>query len=222
MKRILGTIIIIILLVIILIQTGTIQNPLLSVSAPDILVGESVSLEEENYTIRYQEILGEGPLAQMVRTNVLEFVENAQTEAEQVPDEFMSTPYEYSVDTDLFISEGTTSVRMVKYAYTGGAHGNAFYDTITVVNEDEGTEQTLADLYPTAEEQQALLDEVVRQLNEQKDSEETFFFDGAIEEVTFETLKEFTISEGVLSIFFGQYELSPYSEGILEVTIPFE
>lgn len=182
---------------------------------PQLVIGEVVVEEEPHKRIRYPLIEGDSVLATQVANNINEFVTFAQDE-----EVVGNIPYEYIVEVRVLHGTYTTSVILVKYSYTGGAHGMTSYETMTVMNTAEGEEVTITDLYPTPEAQENLVTAIEQNLLAREEAGDLFLFEGAVEEISFDQLSTYTIENNSFILYFGQYEIAPYSSGIIDVEIP--
>lgn len=126
--------------------------------------------------------------------------------------------YELLVDYEVHTAnEELISVSTLNYQYTGGAHGLSVkipynFDLAT------GKEIALSDLFKEGKNYGKILnEEIQKQIKANPDNfyeDEIEHFSGIIEDQTF------NIKDGKLFIYFGQYEIAPYSSGIIEFEIP--
>ena len=118
------------------------------------------------------------------------------------------------VDGDL------VEVELQRYIYAGGAHGGsarwgchfdlreaAFFTLADLTDDDAGLARAIAE-------------EVIRQID--ANDAGTSFFDGYEETIRNKEAQEFTLGENALTVIFGEYEITPYSEGIQEFEISYD
>ena len=142
--------------------------------------------------------------------------ENDSKEAKKSNFEFR--PYELLVDYTIHtVNEKVLSLTTLNYQYTGGAHGMSIkvpynFDLTT------GKEITLKDLF---KEGTAYKNIIKEEIQKQIKSEPEKFFPDEVE--LFSGIKDdqnFFIENDQLFIYFGQYDIAPYSSGIIEFEIP--
>lgn len=105
----------------------------------------------------------------------------------------------------------------LNYQYTGGAHGISIkipYNFDLAI----GKELLLNDLFKQDSDYKKIInEEIQKQIQQEPDK---FYLD---EVEVFSGIKEdqgFYIKDGKLFIYFGQYDIAPYSSGIIEFEIP--
>lgn len=138
--------------------------------------------------------------------------ENAKKDNIDIPKYELLTSYEINTMNNELISATT-----LNYQYTGGAHGLSVkvpynFDLTT------GKKIYLDDLFKKDGDYRKIInEEIQRQIKEDPDK----FYPDEVE--VFSGIKEdqaFYIKDGKLVIYFGQYEIGPYSSGIVEFEIP--
>lgn len=104
------------------------------------------------------------------------------------------------------------------YSYTGGAHGNTIKNSYNI---DLRTYEvaSLRDFFSPEEEYQEIINEKIRD-NIANNPDEyypeiTNYFEGILPD------QPFFIEDDTIVIYFGQYEIAPYSSGFREFKIPF-
>ncbi|MBU5676167.1 DUF3298 and DUF4163 domain-containing protein [Alkaliphilus sp. MSJ-5] len=109
------------------------------------------------------------------------------------------------------------SVTTLNYQYTGGAHGMSVkvlynFDLTT------GKEIALGDFFKEGSNYKKVInEEIQKQIKENPDKffpDEVELFSGISDD------QSFFIKDGKLFIYFGQYDIAPYSSGIIEFEIP--
>jgi len=126
--------------------------------------------------------------------------------------------YELLVDYEVHTaSSELISVTTLNYYYTGGAHGLSVKIPYNF-NLTTGKEITLGVLFKEGSAYKKLInEEIQKQIKEDPDKffpDEVELFSGISEN------QAFYIEDEKLVIYFGQYEISPYSSGIIEFEIP--
>ena len=110
-----------------------------------------------------------------------------------------------------------TSILISGYFYGGGAHGTPYYAALNF-NSQTGETLKLSDIVDDGaflgQLVQAQLEEEYRDVNFYASAED-YFTDLDSDAIVW------TLDRSGLTIWFGVYELAPYSEGSLSVTIPF-
>jgi len=126
--------------------------------------------------------------------------------------------YELLIDYEVHtLNNELISATTLTYQYTGGAHG---LSVKTPYNFDltTGKEINLSDLFEEKNTYKKLINqEIQKQIKEDPDK----FFPDEVE--VFSGISEnqpFYINDGKLIIYFGQYDIAPYSSGIIEFEIP--
>lgn len=104
------------------------------------------------------------------------------------------------------------------YSYTGGAHGNTIKKSYNI---DLKTYEmaSLRDLFNPGEEYEEIINDQIRKtISNNPDEyypEIANYFKGILPD------QPFFIEDGSLVVYFGQYEIAPYSSGFKEFKIPF-
>lgn len=126
--------------------------------------------------------------------------------------------YELLIDYEIHtINNELISATSLNYQYTGGAHGMSVkvpynFDLAT------GKRLSLNDLFKEGSNYTEVINkEVQKQIQENPDiffPDEVELFSGIADD------QSFYIKDGKLFIYFGQYDIAPYSSGIIEFEIP--
>lgn len=136
-------------------------------------------------------------------------------ETRESGDHFM--PYEFVSSYSIqFNGNGILSITVENYRYSGGAHG---LTDIIPYNFDlkTGQELALADLFPSGFDYPSIIDKQVRQEIATRPEE---FFEGSEGFQGIGDQRPYYIEPGNIVVYFGQYEIAPYSSGIPEFAIP--
>lgn len=126
----------------------------------------------------------------------------------------------YALDSDYFISynhKNLLSLTTTTYKYTGGAHGSS---NIVSYNIDinEGKELELKSMFKDNYDfKSAINNEIKKQM---KESENEYFKNEANDFKGISQKQDFYIEDGVIVIYFQQYEIAPYSFGTPKYRIP--
>lgn len=151
------------------------------------------------------------------------FVEGVRVEAQAFFEEYGEElshwlPFEVGVDYRVtYLDEGFVSIPIVYYSYTGGAHGFS-YQKSTNVDLHTSKDVGLQDLFvPGYDYCQAIEDEILRHMQ----ADPTTYFDETMAESEITSDHGFYLTKEGIVVYYGLYEVAPYSSGIPEFTIPF-
>ncbi len=133
-------------------------------------------------------------------------------------------PYEalmvYTITYNRFC---TISLYFDAYQFTGGAHGGTIRTSDTW-NLREGDRMHLVDFFPPGFPYRAyIFEQIDAQIAEQTASGENFFFEDApqLARQTFSEDSFYLTDEGIV-VYYQQYDIAPYSSGIVEFVIPYQ
>jgi len=185
-------------------------------------VGEYITIDAENITGSYPEIIGESTIAVSARERISDFVTDITRQAneqlpelrEEFPDAYSNMKYNVEVQANYYTSESNQSLVLLQYMYTGGANGTSFYQSFN--QNSEGEIISLADIIPA--EKRAAFVNVVKERIRSEHSDEGLF-DNAVEGITFEQLDRFARDNNTLNIYFDEYEVAPGATGSFEVSL---
>ncbi len=109
-----------------------------------------------------------------------------------------------------------------QYAYTGGAHGNTVRTSDTW-NLNTGERLTLESFFPEGKDYRAFLLEQILLMADKIMQEEPIYFEDYRDLIAqnFDEDSFYLTCDG-LAIYYQQYEIAPYSTGIVVFTIPYE
>ncbi len=131
---------------------------------------------------------------------------------------FTINPYIVSTDYEIKLNnEYMLSILMGFYEYTGGAHGNYYYNS-TTVNLSKNTEVTLSSLF---KENFDYNDIIIKKIHKDIDLDPESYFKNAkslISNISNDT--KFYLEKDNLVVYYDLYEIAPYSTGIPEFKIP--
>ncbi|MFV0394427.1 MAG: DUF3298 domain-containing protein [Coprobacillaceae bacterium] len=129
-------------------------------------------------------------------------------------------PYEYSVT--MRVTEDGNSIMSGfsdEYIYSGGAHGNTVrrpytYDTTT------GVQKRLCDFMTNPNCNECIINNIINQIS--TSGQTSIYFPNYADLVrqTFNANNYYVTPQGVI-VFFGQYDIAPYSSGIRTFIIPY-
>ncbi len=166
----------------------------------------------------------EGFLNSQWEMEIKEFVEAIGVEAEAFRRELGEEskhwlPFQAYVDFRIgYLDERFVSVPMVYYCYTGGAHGMSF-QVSTNIDLAEGTRLNLEDLFlPGYDWAGAITEEV----NRQRAANADYYFDETMAETVILSDHPFYLTAQGVVVYFGLYEIAPYSTGIPEFVVLYE
>lgn len=116
-----------------------------------------------------------------------------------------------------YVGEEFLSIPIRYYCFTGGAHGMS-YQVATNISIETGRELALADLFvPDYDYRGVIRAEVLRQM----DAEPDIYFQESFQDIDITPEQPFYFTDAGLVVYFGLYEIAPYSSGIREFTITF-
>ncbi|WP_125151964.1 DUF3298 and DUF4163 domain-containing protein [Clostridium rectalis] len=128
----------------------------------------------------------------------------------------LKNKYIFNVDYNLSYNKNNIlSITLIYYEYTGGAHGITTKKTFNI-NTKTGKLLTLKDLFCNNENFKHIINNYIK--NEISKNPKIYFKN------TFKTISEnqsFFIENNNIVIYFGLYEIAPYSSGIREFRVPF-
>lgn len=157
------------------------------------------------------------------REQVAELVEYVTVSAQECADEFGEEvdhwfPFELAGDFKVgYLNDGFLSIPIRYYYFTGGAHGMSFQET-TNVNLQTGRDFALPDLFlPDYDYRQVIREEVIRQM----EADPWVYFQESLIDLEITSEQPFYLTTQGVVVYFGLYEIAPYSSGIREFTIPF-
>lgn len=189
-------------------------------------LGKEITIDNENLTGSYSEILGESVAAKSAREYIKKKESELQTQADtdlpemrkEFPDAFADRKYALEIDANILSSDNTQSIVLLEYVYTGGANGNSLYTSFT--QDDEGNMLTLKDVVPY-DKHEAFMSLVKQRLREYElpEGEKVDLFPESINELTFAHLKNFALENDDLNIYFDKYEVGPGVVGPIVLTI---
>lgn len=109
-----------------------------------------------------------------------------------------------------------------RYLFTGGAHGTTERSADTWELRGGGTKIALEELFPpNYPVRQSVISDIIAEIEQQSNADEVYFSDFKQNvEDTFQAENYYITPQGV-EIFFQQYDIAPYSSGILSFFIPY-
>lgn len=188
-----------------------------------------VDIKEANFTGKKPVVEGSARIAVEARKYIDDQVKMFKADADiEVPDmrdkfgeDHPTANYTFEMEAKYVPGTKTDSIVLSSYLYTGGANGNSLY---TVFTENNAT----GELYPLsklvkADKQEAFTDLVKKSLISWRPegSEGLVVFEEVIQEdLTFEMLKDYTLDEKNLTLYFDKYEIGPGALGAVPFAIP--
>ncbi len=195
-------------------------------AVPVSIVPEDI--QEPNFTGTRPMITGDSAVAVAARMFVDETVATFKASAdEQVPEmraQFGddAPPAHYSIDlkATYLAGDATESIVMAEYLYTGGANGMSLYKVFTA---KKGSDTVLGIKDAVRPEQQdAFVALVKQQLLDWRpgDATEMVVSPEYVDELTIDSLSDWSINDGVMTIYFDKYEVGVGALG--SVALPIE
>ncbi|MCM1992327.1 DUF3298 and DUF4163 domain-containing protein [Oceanirhabdus seepicola] len=128
------------------------------------------------------------------------------------------TPYIVSTDYEVKLNDNNMlSILNAFYEYTGGAHGNYYYNS-TTIDLSKDTEVILSSLF---KENFDYKDTIIKKIHKDMDLDPESYFKNAkslINSISNDT--KFYLEEDNLVVYYDLYEIAPYSTGVPEFKIP--
>ena len=187
-----------------------------------VAVTRDTSISDRLYsTVRYPHVLNN---ADMNNEILRQIVDDSDIQHDDI-DIMYESDYSYGfyIQTDfrfVYVREKITSIEFLYYAYTGGAHGNWMYQTLTFLHDDTSANlliiEQLFSYDNTAEEY--ISNMIISDLYEQ---EAYFVMEGMLTELSFSDLRAFTLSKTGITFLFSPYQVGSYAQGGFEVFIPY-
>ena len=124
----------------------------------------------------------------------------------------------YTEFTPRLNDNGTMSISVLYYQYTGGAHGNNCQETVNLDLENE-KELTLRDLFDSSKDYLKVLnDQLLKHMQNDLDN----IFEDTLSNFQASDDLKFYLTDDAIVFYFDPYEIAPYSSGILEYQIPYK
>lgn len=133
--------------------------------------------------------------------------------------EYPFRPFEMIANYDVhYLDSDIMSLTMDIYQYTGGAHGYTLKKAYNY-NLKTGKKLSYQDVIKDCPNyKEILIEEITKQIKQNPD----IYFENAVDTVkTFTDDQPFYITEKGIVVYYGLYEIAPYSSGIREFLIPF-
>lgn len=159
--------------------------------------------------------------------NFKNFSKSSWTEISELNSKTLYPPFEFILESDIFISNNLISILLRDYIYSGGAHGNT---NLKSFNYDTETEKFLSIIDVT----KSTYDKIARECRVQLENNlinnneiistpaEVDQMHIMINEGTFPqagNFETFTVEKNIVTIYFEPYSVAPYSYGIQKVKI---
>lgn len=137
-------------------------------------------------------------------------------------DQFISAAGPYYANTKPFIrfnQRCRLSVSFVDESYTGGAHG-MHLETVYNFNLRTGKRYILSDVIRSKKELNKVNDYLKKQMADLKKQGRYDFFDNTFKSIDLKKNQFYFVDRGIV-IVFQEYEVAPYSNGIIHLEVPF-
>lgn len=159
-------------------------------------------------------------LSEFLRYNERELFPSAvEVYKESVANNYPIRPYESLLNyTITFNQKGFISTYRDRYDYTGGAHGNTIRksDTFSLMS---GQNLPLAAFFPKNTDYIAL---ILKEILKMADENHEYYFENYKELILqYFNPQNYYLTENGLAIYYQQYEIAPYSTGIVVFEIPY-
>jgi len=155
-------------------------------------------------------------LVKSIKQYPIEFIYEARAYHAETENQFY---WFQQVDLSIeYYSETLVSLLGKNHEYSGGAHGNFYYQSSNFwIKENQAILLKLSDLF-LPDYNKLLSDETLKSLREQGASD---IVNGAITDFKEEDLSRFSITPRGLTVYFDPYAVGAYAEGSFSVTIPY-
>lgn len=158
-----------------------------------------------------------------VRINIMNLYKMAIEEYEySMANDFPVRAYEAVTDYTVTYNQNCIiSLYFDKYEYTGGAHGNTIRSSDTW-NLQKGNEVTLSELFTINHYQKYIIQQIKEKIKADIQKGNNYYFEDYEKLVQDNfNIQNFYLSKEGIVLYFQQYDIAPYSSGILTFTIPF-
>lgn len=140
-----------------------------------------------------------------------------------IKNDFPVRPYDAVLTYQITYNDNcTVSLYFDRYEFTGGAHGNTkrYSDTWDL---QKGRRITAYELFsPDVAAKEYILNTIYGIVSAQIKNGDDIYFDNFQENIEKSlNLNNFYLTENGIVLYFQQYEIGPYSSGIIEFTIPY-
>lgn len=190
-----------------------------------------------SYKIKYPEFISDmfkgflNDINQMYKDNAMNYVNYQIEELYQmaiedykhsIANDYPIRVYEAYTDYTITYNQNCViSLFFDKYDYTGGAHGGTerTSDTWDLRAEDE---LELSEILQIPNYKEILIQQILEQIQHNIEEGNNYYFDDYSSLVREHfNIQNFYLSEDGIVIYFQQYDIGPYSSGILTFTIPY-
>ncbi|SFU69128.1 Protein of unknown function [Pustulibacterium marinum] len=202
-----------------------INCPEISISYPKI-TSEKVPSEKINAVIEHRvvAIINSSPEEDTENLSVNKAIDQFNEEFEQLRKDFPDSKAGYEAHIKGQVhhqSEKLLSIKLDSYMYTGGAHG---YTAINYLNIDPKTGKLLenSELFKDVSKFTQQAEKLFRQKEKISDTTNLSNAGYWFENDKFVLPNNIGITDKNLVLFYNPYEVAPYSEGPIEISIPLE
>ena len=158
-----------------------------------------------------------------INSKINNYTEDWLNEIEEVAKEYFADGIEvsfpYEANSRYVVTRNDVNIisfYIDYYQFTGGAHGITRRVPYTI-DVESGEVLEISSLFNDKFDYKSVIDnEIRRQINEEEDK----YFDKGKMFKGIDDTQKFYISDSDLIIYFNQYEIAPYSAGIIEFNIP--
>ncbi|MDU1904294.1 MAG: RsiV family protein [Dysgonomonas sp.] len=174
--------------------------------------------EDENFSGTPQQVFDE-----VVNTYMAEALEDIQEREKEQNDSFVFSNYEQnkgnSID-DIF-KQYILSISTGYYSYTGGIHGN-YYESYCNIDLRNCQIIEESQLFKAGYEEKlaSLIQDIINERNSSTDDNDHISLLGNITDI--KPNQNFCFSENGIIYIYNPYEIGPYSQGMVEIEIPYE
>jgi peptidoglycan-N-acetylglucosamine deacetylase len=180
----------------------------------------TISIEADSYNINIKypfmnEPSLDRPIDKLIKSQVAKFTKDS-TAPKMNPDWKYELWIDYSVDK---FSKDLFSFKFTIYQFTGGAHGST--QVMTRVMDRSGKEYRLNDVFLGNSKYLERLStisatKILEQLGRTADKK--WVKSGTLPKTS--NFSSFILIPGNMVVYFGQYQVAPYADGIIEVKVP--
>jgi hypothetical protein len=148
-----------------------------------------------------------------IMSDYMLFLEDAEEYGFPVPPFTVYVEFEVALNTDEFLS-----LYLSYYSFTGGAHGMSFIETYNI-DLETGELIELKDLFLNGVDYKTPINEEVKR-SMAKESER--YFSDVFTTVSITDNQLFCLTDEGIIVYFGLYEIAPYSSGMPEFLITYD
>ena len=170
-------------------------------------------MNSQSFYVKYEyPMTGNATIDNEIKLSIDDKVKNFYQEIG--PSQIDGIEYSLDITYDKKVYKNYETYIMYNTVYTGGAHPNTTIETFTYIN---GRKITIEDLF-NKEQLQKIASYIYQKLMENPGSVEDMVKEGTLPD--YDNFQDFYYNEKGIVFIFEQYQVAPYSSGIIEVLVP--